>query len=174
MELRQNIYVTLLNTKMLNMISGMKTCCSYLQLELAGTERTFFVLRLLECETSFLMKSDVQRISKSSRCWFTLGQAQNVSVQCANFSCVSKFLSSTFLFYASYILCVLIFPVVFLLYKLLNCVLLVLKCFLSLYMFPLLLLIYLLNQLLYYLTSENYDVNLHAVLLYLCASNYQI
>ena len=45
---------------------------------------------------------------KSSRGWSTLGQAQNVSVQCASCSCVSKFFSSTFLFYASYVLCVLI------------------------------------------------------------------
>ena len=105
-----------------------------LQLPAVRTSRygkNSFRLRLLECGKSFLMKSDAQRISKSSRCWFTLGQAQNVSVQCASCSCVSKFLSSTFLFYASYVLCVLIFPVVFLLYKLLNCVLLVLKCFLS-------------------------------------------
>ena len=60
--------------------------------------------------------------------------------------------SSTFVFYASYVLCV-IFPVVFLLNKLLNCILLysaemLFICMPSLYMFPLLLLIYLLNQLL--------------------------
>ena len=36
------------------------------------------------------------------------------------------------------------------------------------------LIIYLLNQLQYYLTSENCDINLHAVMFYIYASDFQM
>ena len=51
----------------------------------------------------------------------TSAMAQNILV----------FFISTFLFYASYVLCIFIFSVVFFIYKLLNCMFLVLACILS-------------------------------------------